>query len=65
MTAPHNQKDYPSHGAEIAAAREWNDARLAAMKPRVAEDPWIIRHGKWALAALAVIGVLAVVGVRL
>jgi glutathione S-transferase len=60
MTAPHNPHEHPNHAAEIAAVREWNDARLAAMKPRVAEKPWLVRHGKLALAALAVLGAVIV-----
>ena len=56
MTAPHNPQDYRNTCEEIAAVRKWNDARLAAMKPRVADTPWLIRHGKLALAALAVVG---------
>jgi hypothetical protein len=56
MTAPHNPKDYRNTAEEIAAVRKWNEARLAAMKPRVAGTPWLVRHGKLALAALAGIG---------
>jgi hypothetical protein len=60
MTAPHNPKDYRNTCEEIAAVRKWNDARLAAMKPRVADTPWLVRHGKLALAALAVVGAVIV-----
>jgi hypothetical protein len=60
MTAPHNPKDYRNTCEEIAAVREWNEARLAAMKPRVADTPWLVRHGKLALAALAVVGAVIV-----
>jgi hypothetical protein len=60
MTAPHNPREYPNHAAEIAAARKWNDARLAAMKPRVADTPWLVRHGKWLLSAMAVLGAVIV-----
>jgi hypothetical protein len=36
--------------------RHTAELSLAAMKPRVADTPWLIRHGKLALAALAVVG---------
>jgi hypothetical protein len=129
MTAPHNPKDYRNTCEEIAAARKWNDARLAArsmgemendlaealsdilealsqkdefgqryltiegpayyrqwivdaesdavdalkawmvstqnarlaaMKPRVADTPWLVRHGKWLLSAMAALGAVIV-----
>jgi hypothetical protein len=65
MTAPHNPKDYRNTCEEIAAARKWNDARLAAMKPRVADAPWLVRHGKWLLSAMAALGAVIVWGALL
>jgi hypothetical protein len=65
MTAPHNPKDYRNTAEEIAAARKWNDARLAAMKPRVADTPWLVRHGKWLLSAMAALGAVIVWGALL
>lgn len=32
------------------------DERLARFKPRQPEAPWVIRYGKWALYALALMG---------
>jgi hypothetical protein len=54
MTAPHNPKDYRNTCEEIAAVREWNDARLAA------NHAASVRLSKLALAALAAIGAVIV-----
>lgn len=32
------------------------DERLARFKPRQPEAPWLIRNGKWAMAAVALMG---------
>lgn len=39
------------------------DERLARFKPRQPEAPWLVRNGKWALAALALIGAAIAWGV--